>query len=125
MTQYLLRRLFYFVPVVFLVTVVVFCITLLLPGDPALAFLGEANINDKVAYQAMRQELGLDQPIYVQYGMWVGRAWSEGTVASWVMGLSSLACGTAIAVVGIRRAAPREPRQYRAPAEPAAPREPS
>ncbi len=74
MTQYLLRRLFYFVPVVFLVTVVVFCITLLLPGDPALAFLGEANINDKVAYQAMRQELGLDQPIYVQYGMWVGRA---------------------------------------------------
>src|SRR3990172_6795374 len=74
MTTYLLRRMVYFVPVIFLVTVVVFCITLLLPGDPALAFLGEGNINDKVAYQAMRTELGLDDPVYVQYGKWVGRA---------------------------------------------------
>ncbi len=74
MTQYLLRRLFYFVPVVFLVTVVVFSITMLLPGDPAMAFLGEGNINDKVAYQAMRQELGLDQPVPVQYALWLGRA---------------------------------------------------
>lgn len=74
MTQYLLRRFLYFGPVIFLVTVVVFCITMLLPGDPALAFLGEGNINDKVAYQAMRQELGLDQPLPVQYFMWVQRA---------------------------------------------------
>lgn len=65
---------FYFVPVVALVTVVVFGITMLLPGDPALAFLGEGNINDKVAYEAMRKELGLDQPVPVQYAMWVGRA---------------------------------------------------
>ena len=49
-------------------------ITLLLPGDPALAFLGEGNINDKVAYEAMRKELGLDQPVPVQYGMWLSRA---------------------------------------------------
>ena len=74
MTQYLLRRITYFVPVVFLVTVVVFAITLLLPGDPAMAFLGEGNINDKVAYQAMRQELGLDRPVPVQYAMWLSRA---------------------------------------------------
>ncbi|MCL4466200.1 MAG: ABC transporter permease [Chloroflexi bacterium] len=74
MTQYLLRRVAYFVPVIFLVTVVVFAITLLLPGDPALAFLGEGNIHDEVAYQAMRKELGLDQPVPVQYGLWVARA---------------------------------------------------
>ena len=74
MTQYLLRRLFYFIPVIFMVTVVVFVITLLLPGDPALAFLGEGNINDKVAYEAMRQELGLDKPVPVQYALWIGRA---------------------------------------------------
>lgn len=73
MTQYLLRRLTYFIPVIFLVTVVVFCITLLLPGDPALAFLGEGNINDKVAYEAMRKELGLDQPVPVQYAKWLSR----------------------------------------------------
>jgi len=74
MTQYLLRRLIYFVPVIFLVTVVAFTITILLPGDPVLAFLGEGAINDKVAYAAMRQELGLDQPIPVQYAMWLTRA---------------------------------------------------
>jgi len=74
MARYLFRRLLYFVPVIFLVTVVVFSITMLLPGDPALAFLGEANIGDKVAYEAMRKELGLDRPLPVQYALWLGRA---------------------------------------------------
>jgi peptide/nickel transport system permease protein len=74
MTRYLLRRLLYFVPVLFLVTIVVFSITMLLPGDPAMAFLGESAIHDKVAYEAMRRELGLDRPLPVQYGLWIGRA---------------------------------------------------
>ncbi|HTU03271.1 MAG TPA: ABC transporter permease [Candidatus Sulfotelmatobacter sp.] len=74
MGRYLLRRLVYFVPVIFLVTVVVFAITMLLPGDPALAFLGEANIRDQVAYDAMRKELGLDRPLPVQYARWLGKA---------------------------------------------------
>jgi len=74
MAPYLVRRLLYFIPVIFLVTVVVFLITMMLPGDPALAFLGEANIHDKVAYEAMRKELGLDRPLPVQYVIWLGRA---------------------------------------------------
>jgi peptide/nickel transport system permease protein len=72
--QFLLRRLFYFIPVIFLVTVVVFAITMLLPGDPALAFLGEGGIRDKIAYEAMRQELGLDRSLPVQYVHWLGKA---------------------------------------------------
>jgi peptide/nickel transport system permease protein len=74
MAPYLFRRLLYFIPVIFLVTVVVFAITMLLPGDPALAFLGEANMRDKVAYEAMRKELGLDRPLPVQYAIWLGKA---------------------------------------------------
>ena len=74
MGQYLLRRLFYFVPVVFLVSVVIFSITMLMPGDPAMAFLGDAMGQDKVAYEAMRKELGLDQPVPVQYANWLRRA---------------------------------------------------
>jgi peptide/nickel transport system permease protein len=74
MAPYLFRRLLYFIPVIFLVTVVVFSITMLLPGDPALAFLGEANMRDKVAYEAMRTELGLDRPLPVQYVRWLGKA---------------------------------------------------
>jgi peptide/nickel transport system permease protein len=74
MAPYLFRRLLYFIPVIFLVTLVVFSITMLLPGDPALAFLGEANMRDKVAYEAMRTELGLDRPLPVQYVRWLGKA---------------------------------------------------
>ena len=74
MGKYLLRRLLYFVPVMFLVSVVVFAITMLLPGDPAMAFLGDAMGRDKVAYEAMRKELGLDRPIPVQYASWLARA---------------------------------------------------
>lgn len=74
MGKYLLRRLLYFIPVIFLVSIVIFSITMLLPGDPAMAFLGDAMGNDKVAYEAMRKELGLDQPVPIQYANWLGRA---------------------------------------------------
>src|SRR5438552_1493940 len=72
-SEYLLRRLVYFVPLLFLVTVVTFSVALLLPGDPALAYIGEANMRDKVMYETMRKELGLDQPIPVQYAKWLCR----------------------------------------------------
>ncbi|HEY3109690.1 MAG TPA: ABC transporter permease [Chloroflexota bacterium] len=74
MIGYILRRLAALVPALFLVSVVTFAITLLLPGDPALAYIGEANINDREMYLAVRQELGLDQPLPVQYLKWLGRA---------------------------------------------------
>ncbi|HTX52789.1 MAG TPA: ABC transporter permease [Candidatus Baltobacteraceae bacterium] len=74
MAPFLLRRVLYFIPVIFIVTVVVFAITMLLPGDPALAFLGEGGIRDKVAYEAMRLELGLDRPLPVQYAIWLAKA---------------------------------------------------
>jgi peptide/nickel transport system permease protein len=73
-TQYLLRRLAYFVAVLGIVTMVTFSVALLLPGDPALAYIGEANMRDKVMYETMRRELGLDQPIPVQYAKWLARA---------------------------------------------------
>jgi len=56
------------------VSIVTFSVTLMLPGDPALAYIGEANINNREMYQAVRQELGLDEPIPVQYLKWLGRA---------------------------------------------------
>src|SRR5437879_11138077 len=73
-TGYIVRRLVALVPVLFFVSLVTFAVNLLLPGDPALAYIGETNINDKVMYQAVRQELGLDQPIPVQYVKWLEHA---------------------------------------------------
>ena len=44
----------------------------MLPGDPAVAMLGEKAANPET-YQALRRDMGLDDPIYVQYGRWLGK----------------------------------------------------
>lgn len=67
---FLIKRLLLAVPVVFLVTVMVFLMLHLLPGDPALVFLGQEATPEAVA--ALRTELGLDKPIVVQYFTWIG-----------------------------------------------------
>jgi peptide/nickel transport system permease protein len=72
--NYVLRRLVTALPTVFLVTILAFSIILLLPGDPALAILGEELARDKVLYQTLRDELGLDRPIPVQYWDWLTKA---------------------------------------------------
>src|SRR5205823_1960999 len=56
------------------VTVIAFSLLMLLPGDPALAILGEQNSQNKELYQTLRRDLGLDQPIPIQYLSWVARA---------------------------------------------------
>jgi peptide/nickel transport system permease protein len=73
-TEYVLRRVAYFVAVLFIVTLVTFSVALLLPGDPALAYIGEANMRDTAMYETMRKELGLDQAIPIQYAKWLARA---------------------------------------------------
>jgi peptide/nickel transport system permease protein len=72
MGGYLLRRLLSLIPVVFGVTVLVFLIIHLTPGDPARIMLGAAGRPEDV--ENLRRELGLDQPIYVQYARWLERA---------------------------------------------------
>jgi len=65
------RRLLATIPVLFLVTVGVFMLIHLVPGDPVDVMLGENQ--DPVARQALRHDLGLDQPLYVQYASWLMR----------------------------------------------------
>ena len=74
MWGYILRRLAMMPPVLLVVSGVAFSIILLLPGDPAVAILGEERSHDRVAYEALRAELGLDEPIPIQYLSWVARA---------------------------------------------------
>ena len=69
MTAYVLRRLLLMVPVAFLVTVGVFMLIHLSPGDPALVMLGEDRTPQAIA--AIHQQLGLDKPLYVQYVIWL------------------------------------------------------
>jgi peptide/nickel transport system permease protein len=71
MIKYIVRRVLLIVPVLLGVSVIVFGIMHLTPGDPAILMLGEAAPERELA--ALRARLGLDEPIYVQYGIWLGR----------------------------------------------------
>lgn len=73
MLTYLVRRIALMVPVMAVVSMIAFSILLLLPGDPALAILGDRESQNKELYATLRQELGLDEPIPIQYLRWVGR----------------------------------------------------
>jgi peptide/nickel transport system permease protein len=66
-----LARLIQLVPTLIIVTVVLFALLTFLPGDPALAALGEAA--SESARQALRAELGLDRPVIIQYLDWLWR----------------------------------------------------
>ena len=72
MTQYILRRLLLMIPVAFLVSAIVFVLLRITPGDPVLVYAGEER--DPVALEALRHEYGLDQPLPVQYVVWLEHA---------------------------------------------------
>jgi peptide/nickel transport system permease protein len=72
MLRYMLHRFLALVPVVLLVSATVFSLIHLTPGDPAVIMAGESQ--DPVVVAGIRRELGLDQPIPVQYAIWLGHA---------------------------------------------------
>jgi peptide/nickel transport system permease protein len=69
MSQYIARRLVQMIPVVFGITLLLFFMLRLIPGDPASVMLGERATD--AAVERINHELGLDQPIYVQYGYYL------------------------------------------------------
>ncbi len=69
MVRYIAFRLLSLIPVVAVVVVVVFLLLHLAPGDPAAIIAGDGATPDQVA--AIRAELGLDQPLHVQFVVWL------------------------------------------------------
>ena len=69
MLKFLVYRVASIVPVLFGVSIVVFLMMKLIPGDPAEALLGPAATTEKI--EMVRKSLGLDQPFYVQYFRWL------------------------------------------------------
>ena len=70
MAAYLVKRLLLLLPVLVGVSLVVFGVMSLVPGDPALAILGPYATPERLA--ELRAELGLDRPWPVRYGAWMG-----------------------------------------------------
>ena len=70
MQRYIISRLLNLIPVVLLITFLVFLVTYLIPGDPALMMLGNEATPEQV--EAAREQLGLNEPFFERYLVWVG-----------------------------------------------------
>ncbi|MCF8035037.1 MAG: ABC transporter permease [Desulfarculaceae bacterium] len=71
MLKYILKRIIYLIPTIGMVAVMVFLLIHMIPGDPALVMLGNDATPQDV--EALRDALGLNQPLYQQFFLWVGR----------------------------------------------------
>jgi peptide/nickel transport system permease protein len=70
MLDFIARRLVAIVPVLAVVAVFVFLMLRLTPGDPAAVIAGDNATSDQIA--DIREKLGLNQPIWQQFGIWIG-----------------------------------------------------
>ena len=73
MQQYTAKRIALFVPTILLITIIVFVVMRIVPGDPALAILSEGEAQfTQAELDKLRRELGTDQHIAPQYFKWTG-----------------------------------------------------
>ena len=72
MKGYVIRRLLLFVPTLFFASLLIFGAMRVLPGDVAARILNEEEgVVSQAEYDALREKLGLEEPIPVQYGKWI------------------------------------------------------
>jgi len=79
MRAYLIRRLLLIIPTLILVSLIIFFTVRLIPGDVIELMVQEAGPEamgseeeQDAAFDAMREKLGLDVPVHIQYGRWIG-----------------------------------------------------
>src|SRR5712691_10564843 len=73
MYQYVLRRLLYAIPTLLGITMLIFFVLRILPGDPLVILYGEGGVGSLSAEDraTIRHQLGFDRPLYQQYGFWL------------------------------------------------------
>ncbi len=88
MRTYIIRRLLLIIPTLFILTILVFLSVRFIPGDVVDAMLGrmEAGLVVTIDREALERRLGLDVPVYVQYGRWIGGILLKGTLGDSLMG---------------------------------------
>ena len=73
MFAYLARRVLTLLPILLLMSIIVFVLIRMIPGDPIDVMYGGEGM-DETRRAALSREMGLDQPIVIQYGRWLLRA---------------------------------------------------
>lgn len=71
MASFILRRLGLMFVILFIVTIIVFALVNVLPGDPAMMILGDEATPEVL--ETLREKMGLNDPLHVQYLTWVGK----------------------------------------------------
>ncbi|ASN04237.1 ABC transporter permease [Virgibacillus necropolis] len=70
MTKYIIKRILSMIPTMFIVSVIVFFITRIMPGNPAAVMLGPQASVEEV--EALTEELGLNEPLFTQFIQYIG-----------------------------------------------------
>ena len=87
MRAYIIRRLLLIVPSLFFLSVLVFLSVRFIPGDVVDALIGRMDyLAVPIDREALERALGLDVPVYVQYGRWIGNIFLHGTLGTSLLG---------------------------------------
>lgn len=77
MLKFLAKRLLSLIPVIIIISIMLFIVMRSMPGDPVRYMLPPGSVQDpelyQILYDAMRKELGLDRNIVIQYFIWIGK----------------------------------------------------
>lgn len=110
MLKYLLRRILISIPVLLMITIVIFALVEIAPGDVVDYFRPPDMIMTEESTQALREKFGLDQPVTTRYLQWLGSVlqgdlgyrFTDGEAVSAIisrrLGASLLLMGTALAI---------------------------
>lgn len=72
MKQYIIKRLLWLIPIMLLISFITFFLMYLSPGDPVIILLSQdGNVPDDATIAIMREQLGLNDSVWVQYGRWL------------------------------------------------------
>ena len=87
MRAYIIRRLLLIIPTLFILTIIVFLSVRFIPGD-VIDVMEAASVGwgVKIDREALEHMLGLDVPVYVQYGRWLGGIFRQGTLGESLFG---------------------------------------
>ena len=87
MRAYIIRRLLLIIPTLFILTILVFLSVRFIPGDVIDAMMAEMETeHSNIDREAMERKLGLDVPVHVQYGRWIGDILLHGTLGESLRG---------------------------------------
>ena len=86
MRAHIIRRLLLIIPTLFILSILVFLSVRFIPGDVIDVMQGRLGGLGRVDRAALEQMLGLDQPVYVQYGRWLGDILLHGSLGRSLMG---------------------------------------